>query len=275
VPIERRNVGMVFQSYALFPNMTVADNIGYGLKIRGVGGEERAARIAELVALTNITGLENRRIGQLSGGQRQRVALARAVAIRPGVLLLDEPLTALDAALRDRLRGELNRLLRALGITAIYVTHDQSEAMELGDRIVVMQKGAIAQIGTPREIYFAPNSRFVAEFIGAANIIESPVENGHLVLTGGRQPIEANTSSTAAVAMIRPETIGIVEAGSAPLSGAIDSISFIGDRLRIVVSGVSDRPLTIDAPNTIRVEIGERVGLSIAPNAVRLLPPVS
>ena len=275
VPIERRNVGMVFQSYALFPNMTVADNIGYGLKIRGVGREERAARIAELVALTNITGLENRRIGQLSGGQRQRVALARAVAIRPGVLLLDEPLTALDAALRDRLRGELNRLLRALGITAIYVTHDQSEAMELGDRIVVMQKGAIAQIGTPREIYFAPNSRFVAEFIGAANIIESPVENGHLVLTGGRQPIEANTSSTAAVAMIRPETIGIVEAGSAPLSGAIDSISFIGDRQRIVVSGVSDRPLTIDAPNTIRVEIGERVGLLIAPNAVRLLPPVS
>jgi putative spermidine/putrescine transport system ATP-binding protein len=275
VPIERRNVGMVFQSYALFPNMTVADNIGYGLKIRGVGREERAARIAELVALTNITGLENRRIGQLSGGQRQRVALARAVAIRPGVLLLDEPLTALDAALRDRLRGELNRLLRALGITAIYVTHDQSEAMELGDRIVVMQKGAIAQIGTPREIYFAPNSRFVAEFIGAANIIESPVENGHLVLTGGRQPIEANTSSTAAVAMIRPETIGIVEAGSAPLSGAIDSISFIGDRQRIIVSGVSDRPLTIDAPNTIRVEIGERVGLLIAPNAVRLLPPVS
>ena len=275
VPIERRNVGMVFQSYALFPNMTVADNIGYGLKIRGVGREERAARIAELVALTNITGLENRRISQLSGGQRQRVALARAVAIRPGVLLLDEPLTALDAALRDRLRGELNRLLRALGITAIYVTHDQSEAMELGDRIVVMQKGAIAQIGTPREIYFAPNSRFVAEFIGAANIIESPVENGHLVLTGGRQPLEANTSSTAAVAMIRPETIGIVEAGSAPLSGAIDSISFIGDRQRIVVSGVSDRPLTIDAPNTIRVEIGERVGLLIAPNAVRLLPPVS
>jgi putative spermidine/putrescine transport system ATP-binding protein len=275
VPIEQRNVGMVFQSYALFPNMTVADNIGYGLKIRGVGREERAARVAELVALTNITGLENRRISQLSGGQRQRVALARAVAIRPGVLLLDEPLTALDAALRDRLRGELNRLLRALGITTIYVTHDQSEAMELGDRIVVMQKGVIAQIGTPREIYFAPNSRFVAEFVGAANIIEAPVENGHLVLTGGRQPIEANTSSAAAVAMIRPETIGIVEVGSAPLSGVIDSISFIGYRQRMVASGVSSRPLTIDAPNTIRVQIGDRVGLLIAPNAVRLLPPES
>ena len=130
VPIERRNVGMVFQSYALFPNMTVSDNIGYGLKIRGIPAKERAARVAELVALTNISGLENRRIDQLSGGQRQRVALARAVAIRPGILLLDEPLTALDAALRDRLRGELNRLLRALGITTIYVTHDQSEAMD-------------------------------------------------------------------------------------------------------------------------------------------------
>src|SRR5712664_3835946 len=184
VPIERRNVGMVFQSYALFPNMSVADNIGYGLKIRGIGREERASRVAE------------------------RVALARAVAIRPGILLLDEPLTALDAALRDRLRGELNRLLRALGITTIYVTHDQSEAMELGDRIVVMQKGAIAQIGTPREIYFTPKNRFVAEFIGAANILEAPVENGHLVLPGGRQPISGDASLKAVVAMIRPETIG-------------------------------------------------------------------
>jgi putative spermidine/putrescine transport system ATP-binding protein len=275
VPIERRNVGMVFQSYALFPNMNVADNIGYGLKIRGVSREERATRVAELVSLTNITGLENRRIDQLSGGQRQRVALARAVAIRPGILLLDEPLTALDAALRDRLRGELNRLLRALGITTIYVTHDQAEAMELGDRIVVMRKGAIAQIGTPREIYFAPKSRFVAEFIGAANIIESPIENGYLVLSGGRQPIGGTKSLDAAVAMIRPETIAIVEVASAPLSGTIDSVSFIGDRQRIVVGGAADRSLTVDAPNTIRAQLGEKVGLQIAPDAVRLLPPES
>src|ERR1700716_404919 len=211
VPIERRNVGMVFQSYALFPNMSVADNIGYGLKIRGMGKQERASRVAELVVLTNITGLEKRRVDQLSGGQRQRVALARAVAIRPGILLLDEPLTALDAALRDRLRGELNRLLRALGITTIYVTHDQSEAMELGDRVVVMQKGAIPQIGTLREIYFKPKNRFVAEFIGAANIIEAPVENGHLVLAGGRQPIGGDDSLAAAGAMIRPANIRDVE----------------------------------------------------------------
>jgi len=273
VPIERRNVGMVFQSYALFPNMSVADNIGYGLKIRSVPEKERAARVAELVILTNISGLENRRIDQLSGGQRQRVALARAVAIRPGILLLDEPLTALDAALRDRLRGELNRLLRALGITTIYVTHDQSEAMELGDRVVVMQKGAIAQIGTPREIYFTPKNRFVAEFIGAANIIEAAVESGHLVLPGGRQSIGGSANTPAAVAMIRPETIHVVEAASAPLSGIIDSVSFIGDRQRLVVSGASNRPLTVDAPNTVQAKAGERVGLSISPDAVRLLPP--
>jgi putative spermidine/putrescine transport system ATP-binding protein len=275
VPIERRNVGMVFQSYALFPNMSVSDNIGYGLKIRGVAKRERAARVAELVALTNISGLENRRIDQLSGGQRQRVALARAVAIRPGILLLDEPLTALDAALRDRLRGELNRLLRALGITTIYVTHDQSEAMELGDRIVVMQKGTIAQIGSPREIYFAPKNRFVAEFIGAANIIEAPIENGQLVLPGGRQPIGVGADVSAAVAMIRPETIRVVETGSAPLSGLIDSVSFIGDRQRMVVSGASDKLLTVDAPNTVQAKAGERVGLLISPDAVRLLPPES
>jgi putative spermidine/putrescine transport system ATP-binding protein len=275
IPIERRNVGMVFQSYALFPNMTVADNIAYGLKIRGVSKAERAARVAELVTLTNITGLENRRIDQLSGGQRQRVALARALAIRPRILLLDEPLTALDAALRDRLRGELNRLLRALGITTIYVTHDQAEAMELGDRIVVMRKGEIAQIGTPREIYFAPESRFVAEFIGAANILEGPIERGDLVLPGGRQPIGGDMSQPSTVAMIRPESIVIVDTANAALSGTIDSVSFIGDRQRLVVSGASIKPINVDAPNTIKIEVGDRVGLLIPPSAVRLLPPES
>jgi putative spermidine/putrescine transport system ATP-binding protein len=186
--------------------------------------------------------------------------------------LLDEPLTALDAALRDRLRGELNRLLRALGITAIYVTHDQSEAMELGDRIVVMQKGAIAQIGTPRDIYFTPKNRFVAEFIGAANIIECAIESGYLLLPGGKQPIRSVVNLAVAVTMIRPETICVVEAGTAPLSGTIDSVSFIGDRQRIVVSGASSKALTVDAPNTVQAKAGERIGLSIAPEAVRLLP---
>jgi putative spermidine/putrescine transport system ATP-binding protein len=272
VPIERRNVGMVFQSYALFPNMNVADNIGYGLKLRGVPKAERTKRIAELVELTNIAGLEKRRIDQLSGGQRQRVALARAVAIRPGILLLDEPLTALDAALRERLRGELNRLLRALGITTIYVTHDQAEAMALGDRIVVMSKGRIAQIGAPRDIYFAPASRFVAEFVGAANIVEAPVENGHLMLPGGRQPVGGVADVAATVAMIRPETICVVDPASASLVGVVDNVSFIGDRQRLTVREVSSRPITVDTPNTLSIKSGDRIGLSISPEAVRLLP---
>ncbi|UGV27247.1 ABC transporter ATP-binding protein [Rhodopseudomonas boonkerdii] len=271
-PIEQRHVGMVFQSYALFPNMTVADNIGYGLKIRGVGKAEREARVAEMVALTNIGGLENRRIDQLSGGQRQRVALARAVAVRPRVLLLDEPLTALDASLRDRLRSELNRLLRELGITAIYVTHDQAEAMELGDRIVVMRKGAIAQIGTPREVYFEPQNRFVAEFVGAANIIEGPVAGGRLALPGGWLALNDVVDTAAAVAVIRPETIGIVSEGDAFLRGNVESVSFIGDRQRVIVTGAANRPLTVDAPNRINVRAGDRVGLQIAPDAVRVLP---
>jgi putative spermidine/putrescine transport system ATP-binding protein len=276
VPIERRNVGMVFQSYALFPNMNVADNIGYGLKIRGVGAAERKGRIAELVALTGIEGLEQRRIDQLSGGQRQRVALARAVAVRPSVLLLDEPLTALDAALRERLRSELNRLLRTLGITAIYVTHDQSEAMALGDRIVVMRKGAIAQVGTPREIYFAPTDRFVAEFVGAANIVETEHDQGVLVLPGGRLPTGANGTQAGLngkiIAMIRPESIRLVAAEAAALRGRIEGVSFVGDRQRIVIGGASHRPLVADVDNTTAVAPGDTVGLAIEPAAIRLLP---
>jgi putative spermidine/putrescine transport system ATP-binding protein len=272
VPIEQRNVGMVFQSYALFPNMSVADNIGYGLKIRGVGRKDRDARVAELVALTGIEGLEHRRIDQLSGGQRQRVALARAVAIRPSVLLLDEPLTALDAALRERLRSELDRLLRTLGITAIYVTHDQAEAMALGDRVVVMRKRAIAQIGAPRDIYFAPTNRFVAEFIGAANIVEASAANGALSLPGGRVGLSDPNAAGSLVAMIRPESIAIVSPVDASLCGTVDRVSFVGDRQRLTVSGAATRPLLIDVPNSLAVKVGERVGLAIDPRSIRILP---
>jgi putative spermidine/putrescine transport system ATP-binding protein len=275
VPIERRNVGMVFQSYALFPNMNVADNIGYGLKIRGVNGAERGARVAELVALTGIEGLEHRRIDQLSGGQRQRVALARAVAVRPSVLLLDEPLTALDAALRERLRGELNRLLRTLGITTIYVTHDQSEAMALGDRIVVMRKGAIAQIGTPREIYFAPASRFVAEFVGAANIVEADYRDGSLLLPGGKLAAAIagdGKGKQPVVVMIRPESIRIIPADGAALCGRVETVSFVGDRQRAAIGGIAAKAIMVDAPNSLALKAGDRVGLAVDPDAVRWLP---
>jgi putative spermidine/putrescine transport system ATP-binding protein len=269
-PIEQRNVGMVFQSYALFPNMNVAENIGYGLKIRGVAAAERARRIAELIVLTGIEGLEQRSIDQLSGGQRQRVALARAVAVKPRILLLDEPLTALDALLRERLRGELDSLLRALGITTVYVTHDQAEAMALGDRIVVMRKGAIAQMGTPRDIYFAPVSRYVAEFVGAANIIEAECRDGRLMLPGGSLAVEKRTQGRV-TAMIRPESLAIVPSAGAALTGCVESVSFIGDRQRVSIGGAADRPIMVDAPNTLAVERGERIGLAADPSALRLL----
>jgi putative spermidine/putrescine transport system ATP-binding protein len=272
IPIERRNVGMVFQSYALFPNMSVAENIGYGLRIRGVARKDRDARVAELVALTGIDGLEHRRIDQLSGGQRQRVALARAVAVRPSVLLLDEPLTALDAALRERLRSELDRLLRTLGITTIYVTHDQAEAMALGDRVVVMRKGAIAQIGAPRDIYFAPANRFVAEFIGAANIVEANAENGLLKLTGGTVSLPDPNAAGSVVVMIRPESIAVVTPTDASLTGSVDRVSFVGDRQRLTISGAANRPLLIDVPNSLPVKVSERVGLAIDPQSIRILP---
>jgi putative spermidine/putrescine transport system ATP-binding protein len=272
IPIERRNVGMVFQSYALFPNMSVAENIGYGLKIRRLASRERAARVGELVELTGIQGLENRRIHQLSGGQRQRVALARAVAVRPSVLLLDEPLTALDAALRERLRGELDRLLRTLGITTIYVTHDQAEAMELGDRIVVMRNGAIAQVGSPRDIYFAPASRFVAEFVGAANILEAIAENEYLPLPGGRVRMPNGAGAGPITAMVRPEAIGIVDAEGAELCGRVDAVSFVGGHQRLILTGAAEQPLVADVANTLKVRVGERLGLAIDPSAIRLLP---
>jgi len=275
VPIERRKVGMVFQSYALFPNMNVAENIAYGLKIRGVDGVERRARVAELVALTGIEGLEHRRVDQLSGGQRQRVALARAVAVRPSVLLLDEPLTALDAALRERLRGELDRLLRALGITTVYVTHDQSEAMALGDRIVVMRKGAIAQTGTPRDIYFAPASRFVAEFVGAANIVEATYRDGSLLVAGGKlaaaEKLDPMPDGPVLV-IIRPESIRVVPAEGAGLCGQVETVSFAGDRQRAAIGGVAVKSIMVDVPNSLVLKSGDWVGLAVDPSAVRLLP---
>jgi putative spermidine/putrescine transport system ATP-binding protein len=174
----------------------------------------------------------------------------------------------------------LNRLLRTLGITAIYVTHDQSEAMALGDRIVVMRKGAIAQIGTPREIYFAPANRFVAEFVGAANIVEAACDGAALSLPGGKLPIakdaingHANGHAGSTVfAMIRPESIRVVPADGAALAGQVDSVSFVGDRQRAVIGGAAAKAMTVDVPNSVAIKAGDRVGLAIDPAAIRLLP---
>ena len=275
VPIERRNVGMVFQSYALFPNMNVAENIGYGLKIRGVGDAEREARIAELVALTGIEGLEHRRIDQLSGGQRQRVALARAVAVRPSVLLLDEPLTALDAALRERLRGELNRLLRTLGITTIYVTHDQSRSH--GARRPHRghaQRRDRADRNAARHLFHAGESlrrriRRRRQYRGGG------CRRRHAACCRAANCRSATRQSVPATC-VRDDPAGIDQARRARRRRSVGP----GRQRQLCrrpatadrSAGAAQRPIMVDVPNTIDIKVGDRVGLTIDPAAIRLLP---
>ena len=239
LPIERRNVGMVFQSYALFPNMDVTGNIGYGLRVRGTPKNEVQKRVAEMLEMMQLTEFRNRSIDALSGGQRQRVALARAIAPRPQVLLLDEPLSALDARLRDQLRQEIDTLLRALGITAIYVTHDQSEAMALGDRICVMEAGKIAQIGSGRDLYHHPANGFVADFIGDAN--RYVTQTGEVIL--------------------RPEELSL---RSNP-NGAfmITRVTFLGPVLRVMVRHRDGQELRADVPDDVTLQPGMRVEVII------------
>ena len=175
VPAEKRDIGMVFQSYALFPHLNVLENVAFGLRTRGMGKAERRARAREVLETVRMGGFENRPVDGLSGGEQQRVALARALAFKPRILLLDEPLSALDAKLREDLRGELFNLLRALALTTVYVTHDQAEALALGDELVVMREGRIEQSGRPADVYHRPASPFVARFLGAANLVAGDV----------------------------------------------------------------------------------------------------
>jgi putative spermidine/putrescine transport system ATP-binding protein len=261
--IEKRNVGMVFQSYALFPNMTVAENVGYGLRIRKVPAANRRERIGEMLSMMRIEALADRRIDQLSGGQRQRVALARALAVQPRALLLDEPLTSLDAKLRETLRVEINLLLRRLGITTLYVTHDQTEAMALGDRIIVMSHGRVAQTGTPREIYHQPASAFVADFIGTMNRVQGELVGGRFVCaagtlawTGGPEPIRE--------LLFRPEDVRIAEPDQdADLTGTVAAAFFLGDRTRLFVDVSGGQPLVVETPARCPLQVGQPVRLQV------------
>lgn len=275
LPIERRNVGMVFQSYALFPNMTVIENVAYGLKVRGVPRAERAACAEEMLEMVKLGEFAGRRIDQLSGGQRQRVALARALVVRPRVLLLDEPLTALDAKLRDGLRLEIDRLLRQLGITAVYVTHDQGEAMALGDRIVVMAEGRIAQVGTPREIYYRPANAFVAEFVGTMNRLSGEARNGRMRLGPGFGVALASLPWSgpdgAQEFLVRPEDIDLAEEGG-HFDARVAASVFLGDRTRLVVETEGGQPLTVDAPGRADFARGQSVALRLDPNRLLTLP---
>jgi putative spermidine/putrescine transport system ATP-binding protein len=269
IPIEKREVGLVFQSYALFPNMDVRGNIGYGLRIRGVAAAERRWREDEMLAMMRIEALATRRIDQLSGGQRQRVALARALAVRPRALLLDEPLTALDAKLRDTLRVEIDALLRRLGITAVYVTHDQAEAMALGDRIVVMDHGRVAQIGRPRDIYYAPATRFVADFIGTMNRLAGRAEAGRFVTAAGTIPWPAAPPGTAEV-MFRPESVRLAAADAAPLTGTVAAAFFLGDRTRLIVD-CAGAEIVVETAERREIARGAAVGLALDADALMTL----
>jgi putative spermidine/putrescine transport system ATP-binding protein len=250
LPIERRNVGMVFQSYALFPNMDVTGNIGYGLRVRGFAKNEVQKRVAEMLEMMQLTEFRNRSIDALSGGQRQRVALARAIAPRPQVLLLDEPLSALDARLREQLRQEIDTLLRALGITAIYVTHDQSESMALGDRICVMDAGRIAQIGSGRDLYHHPANAFVADFIGDAN--KYVTQTGEVIL--------------------RPEELSLRPDPNAAF--IITRVTFLGPVLRVMVRHRDGQELRADVPDDVTLHPGMRVEVTVGGSAlVKAGPP--
>ena len=276
-PIEKRDVGMVFQSYALFPNMNVAENIGYGLRVHNVTKDERERRVGEMLKLMELEALRTRRIDQLSGGQKQRVALARALAVRPSVLLLDEPLTALDAKLREQLRIEIDRLLRQLGITAVYVTHDQAEAMALADRIVVMEKGRIAQVGTPQDIYHNPATAFVADFIGTMNRLSGNVADDHLMIASGRIPLHGASVWSAARAarvdvMFRPEDVRVVRLGDHHLEGKVVSSFFLGDHTRLVVDAGGEAPLIVETTERRTWPRGETVHLAIAEGAILPVP---
>jgi putative spermidine/putrescine transport system ATP-binding protein len=243
LPPPERDVNTVFQDYALFPHMSVGQNVGYGLKVKGVGKAESGKRVQEALELVQLGGFADRRPSQLSGGQRQRVALARALVNRPRVLLLDEPLGALDLKLRQQLQVELKRIQSEVGITFVYVTHDQDEALTMSDRIAVMDGGKVLQVGTPRDVYDEPDSRFVAGFVGVSNLLELPVtgsRDGHMTLgLGSSDSVTADGTATSgtAVVTIRPERISIREspAGECHARGVVRESLYAGPTSRFVV----------------------------------------
>jgi putative spermidine/putrescine transport system ATP-binding protein len=281
-PPNRRNVGMVFQSYALFPNMTVADNIGFGLKVRKRPASAVRKRVDELLDLIGLPGRGSRYPYQLSGGQQQRVALARALAIEPQVLLLDEPLSALDAKIRVALRKEIRSIQRQLGITTVYVTHDQEEALSLSDRVVVMSEGRIEQIGTPADIYNFPATPFVASFVGTLNLLPAQVidaATGRLSLYGqeirSAQPLTGGRTNGAVSVALRPESMELGEAGGANrLRGPLEDVSFLGSIVRMRVGlgdGASFSLDTFNDPHLTPPTVGEVVTVSFPREATLVL----
>jgi putative spermidine/putrescine transport system ATP-binding protein len=269
VPTNKRNMGVVFQAYSLFPNMTARDNVGYGLRLRGIDGSTRKKKADEMLELVGLGQQASRYPHQMSGGQQQRVALARALAIEPSVLLLDEPLSALDAKVRRQLREEIRRIQILIGITTLFVTHDQEEALAMGDRVGVMSAGRLEQIGPPAELYDRPRTRFVAEFVGLTNRLPGTAANGMVEVLGTPVPLlEGSAQSGRVDALVRPENIHLTEAEDG--TARVAAVSFLGSLCRAQVT-LPDETLVVaqmSASDAKGLYPGVRVTVGIVPAPV-------
>ena len=288
IPPNKRGLSMVFQSYALFPHLTIYENVAYGLRVQKLPAKEIRERTERALDLMQLTTMAKRYPSQVSGGQQQRIALARAIVIEPSVLLFDEPLSNLDAKLREYMRDELRKLQKRLGITSLYVTHDQSEAMAISDRVVIMKEGRIRQVGTPREIYAFPQSRFVADFMGKANFLEVEVlgtdgESARIDIGGKTFLVpragRVRPNSGSALLVVRPEALRLISLANVeneiPLKGFIDRFTYFGNIARYEVT-TENSPLLIESYNPEASSIfeeGDNVGVLIDFESVRLLPP--
>jgi putative spermidine/putrescine transport system ATP-binding protein len=269
VPANKRNMGIVFQAYSLFPNMTARDNVAYGLRLRGVDGAARKRKAEEMLDLVGLGAQAGRYPHQMSGGQQQRVALARALAIEPSVLLLDEPLSALDARVRRQLREEIRRIQIMIGITTLFVTHDQEEALAMGDRVGVMSAGRLEQIAAPTELYDRPRTRFVAEFVGLTNRIPGTAANGTVTVLGTNVPLLEDSAQTGSVfALVRPENVRV--AATPDGTARVAAVSFLGSLCRAQVTLPDDTLVVaqMSAVESSGLEPGAAVSVSVVPAPV-------
>jgi putative spermidine/putrescine transport system ATP-binding protein len=274
---NHRDMGMVFQAYSLFPNMNAQDNVEFGLRVRRKPPGERKRKVAELIELVGLSAAAKRYPHQLSGGMQQRVALARALAIEPRVLLLDEPLSALDALVRVQLREEIRRLQTQLAITTLYVTHDQEEALSISDRVAVLNQGSIEQIGVPAEIYNEPNTPFVAEFIGTMNRLEATVtDGGEVDFHGTRLRVDnarRHQSGERVLVLVRPETLAVEQSGNGGgLGGEVVAHIFLGATTRVKIDAAGQE-LSADIPSTraASLPVGARVSATFPAESARVL----
>lgn len=271
VPTNKRDIGMVFQSYSLFPHLRVADNTAFGLRRRGVGKAEAAKRALDALALVGLSDFADRYPHQLSGGQQQRVALARALVTEPKVLLLDEPLSALDAKVRVQLRDEIRRIQLRLGITTVFVTHDQEEALAVSDRIAVMNSGRIEQIGSPEDLYTTPTTAGVAAFVGLSSVVSGVGEGDHVMVWGQRLPLQTPAEGPVDV-YLRPENVYFASEADAATDAIVEESTFLGSMRRTLVRTESGELVRVQhAPGT-HPAFGDRVRIAVAPEPVVVHP---